>query len=88
MLTDLQRWTLGVAILMAVALAVAAQDQRPPVFRNGVTFVNVDAYPRRDGSLVEGLRAEDFQIFEDGKPQKVSARIRSATPPTWRRGSS
>jgi VWFA-related protein len=28
-------------------------------------------YPRRDGHLVEGLRAEDFQVLEDGKPQTV-----------------
>lgn len=55
----------------AFAVAAGAQDQRPPVFRGGVTFVNVDAYPRRDGRVVEGLRAEDFQVFEDGKPQKV-----------------
>ena len=47
------------------------QEPSPPVFRGGVNFVNVDAYPRRDGHVVEGLRAEDFQVLEDGKPQKV-----------------
>jgi len=48
-----------------------AQDQRPPVFRGGANFVYVDAYPRLDGRLVEGLRADDFQIFEDGTLQKI-----------------
>jgi VWFA-related protein len=43
------------------------------VFRGGATFVNVDVYPRRDGRIVEGLRTEDFQVFEDGKPQKIEA---------------
>lgn len=58
--------------LAAVAvLSVSAQQQPPPVFRGGVTLVNVDVYPRRDGRLVEGLRQEDFQVLEDGKPQKV-----------------
>lgn len=47
------------------------QDQRPPVFRGIANFVHVDVYPRQDGKLVEGLVADDFQIFEDGKLQKV-----------------
>ena len=33
----------------------------------------VDAYPLKDGKIVEGLTAEDFQVSEDGKPQKVEA---------------
>ena len=44
---------------------------RPPVFRAGANFVVVDAYPRKDGRLVQGLTKDDFQIFEDGKPQAV-----------------
>ena len=42
-----------------------------PTFRGGVNFVSVDVYPRRDGRVIEGLTAADFQVFEDGKPQKV-----------------
>jgi len=33
--------------------------------------VTVDAYPLRDGKVVEGLSAGDFVIREDGVPQKV-----------------
>ncbi|MEO8070607.1 MAG: VWA domain-containing protein [Acidobacteriota bacterium] len=51
--------------------AQTGQAPAPPVFRGGTTFVYVDAYPRRDGHVVEGLTADDFQVFEDGKPQKV-----------------
>ena len=47
------------------------QQQRPPVFRGEAVLVTVDAYPQRDGKIVEGLKAEDFQILEDGKPQAV-----------------
>jgi VWFA-related protein len=49
------------------------QTPSPPVFREGTTFVSVDAYPRRDGQLVEGLTGADFQVFEDGVPQAVEA---------------
>ncbi|MCC7044750.1 MAG: VWA domain-containing protein [Acidobacteria bacterium] len=66
-------------LLMVSAFVVRAQQpqapetQAPsqPVFRGGVEFVSVDVYPRRDGKFIEGLRAEDFQIFEDGAPQAI-----------------
>ncbi len=53
------------------AQSASAPQERPPVFRGGVNFVSVDAFPRRDGKVVEGLTKDDFQILEDGKPQKV-----------------
>jgi VWFA-related protein len=47
------------------------QEQQPPVFRTQANFVRVDAYPTRNGQPVLDLQAEDFEIFEDDKPQKV-----------------
>ncbi len=47
------------------------QTARPPVFRGAANLVYVDVYPRRDGRFLDGLRPQDFQVFEDGKPQKV-----------------
>src|SRR5262249_36393858 len=41
------------------------------VFRGGAVLVTVDVYPQRDGRIAEGLTASDFQILEDGKPQKI-----------------
>ena len=48
-------------------------SQQPPVFRGGVNFVSVDAYPRRDGTFVDGLRKEDFEVLEDGTPQAIES---------------
>ena len=45
--------------------------QQPPRFRVDANFVRVDAYPLRDGKPVLDLKAEHFEIFEDGVAQKV-----------------
>ena len=47
------------------------QGQQPPVFRAGANFVRVDAYPTADGKPVMDLKQEDFELSEDGVPQKV-----------------
>jgi VWFA-related protein len=57
--------------------ATPAQDavqQPPPVtFRAEVNYVEVDARVLdAQGKFVPGLSANDFQLFEDGKPQKVT----------------
>ena len=48
-----------------------ASTQKPPVFRGGTNLVTVDAYPTHGGRVIEGLTKDDFEIFEDGKPQAV-----------------
>jgi hypothetical protein len=70
----------GVAV---VALAVqsasgqgqAQAPQQPPItFRAEVNYVEVDArILDREGKFITGLQAADFQVFEDGKPQKITA---------------
>jgi VWFA-related protein len=73
--------TIAFAGVAAVAVSGAAQSTQPPptaaqqrpVFRGGTHFVRVDAYPTQDGKIVEGLEAEDFEILEDGKPQKIDS---------------
>lgn len=45
------------------------QDSQP--IRVDTSLVRVDVYPTRDGRVVPGLQAADFEILEDGVPQKV-----------------
>jgi VWFA-related protein len=71
----------GVAVVAALAVQPASGQgqapapQQPPVtFRAEVNYVEVDARVLdREGKFITGLEAADFQVFEDGKPQKVTA---------------
>jgi hypothetical protein len=57
--------------LVATSRQTPPPQQKPPVFRAGVNLVQVDAYPSRDGKVVEGLTAADFEVREDGKLQTL-----------------
>lgn len=83
----------GTLVLCADAPRAQTPAQNPqqpaPVFKANTSFVQVDAYPTKDGKIVEGLTAKDFQLFEDGKPQTIDAfefiRIEPNTPEAMRR---
>ena len=52
--------------------AQAQGQQPPPTFRTGVNFVRVDVIVTdRDGKPVDDLTEPDFEVSEDGKPQKI-----------------
>jgi len=63
----------ALAVVMTATGRASQQTalQERPIFRGGANVVTVDAYPRREGRIVEGLTAADFEILEDGKLQKV-----------------
>ena len=66
----------GVRLLAVFATAllpatVAAQAQ-PPVFSSRIDLVHVGVTVLdRDGNLVTDLTRDDFEVFEDGRPQEV-----------------
>ncbi|HXW06373.1 MAG TPA: VWA domain-containing protein [Vicinamibacterales bacterium] len=78
---------LGAPLLLAQAPSPGQPAPRPagqPPIRTGVNLVRVDVYPSKDGAPVMDLRAEDFEVFEDGAPQRLESFehvvVRSAGP--------
>jgi VWFA-related protein len=62
--------------LMFVAGRPLAGQQSPqpaaPVFRSTVNLILVDVVARdKKGAVVKGLTADDFQLVEDGTPQRI-----------------
>jgi len=59
----------SLAILCLTAATVSAQNV--PVFSGGIEVVQVDVSVLRDGKLVEGLQARDFEVRDNGVLQAV-----------------
>src|SRR5438874_6956658 len=60
--------------LMAPAVIAQQTEQPPLTFRVEANFVEVDAFVSdAAGKPITDLRAGDFQLLEDAKPQMVSA---------------
>jgi VWFA-related protein len=62
------------ATVLLVAQAGLKAQQTPPsvTFQVEVNYVDVDAIVTDEmGNFVSGLTRDDFEVFEDGKPQKV-----------------
>lgn len=83
MLLFLRRSLISVAVLLFSCgnhLAIAAAQQSPtnssqsPTLRTNTRLVVVDVVATDNkGQPVPDLKAEDFAVFEDGKPQTISA---------------
>jgi VWFA-related protein len=80
-MTSHRPWTRPVAAGIAVGLlltpALPLRAQEPPAESFGETIqvnvVNLDVFVTdKQGKPITGLRKEDFQVFEDGKPVEIS----------------
>ncbi|HEX3704246.1 MAG TPA: hypothetical protein VHU82_13015 [Vicinamibacterales bacterium] len=50
----------------------APDAQQPPLFKAGINFVRVDVIlTDKAGNPVSDLQPGDFEVLEDGKPQKI-----------------
>jgi VWFA-related protein len=63
----------ALGLLLAVSIQAQAPQTPPSVtFQVEVNYVDVDAIVTDDsGNFVSGLTRDDFEVFEDGKPQKL-----------------
>ena len=65
------RIALSLIVAAGVALAGPAVAQQP-TFQTTVNYVDVDVtVTDAQGHFATGLTLDDFQVFEDGKPQKI-----------------
>jgi VWFA-related protein len=61
-------------LLLALQAGLTARAQAPPsvTFQVEVNYVDVDAIVTdQNGNFVSGLTQDDFEVFEDGTPQKI-----------------
>jgi VWFA-related protein len=59
--------------LLVAALFGLAQPEQRPLFRVSTDAVQVDVFARLDGRAVAGLRASDFEIYDDGVLRPVDS---------------
>src|SRR5262245_39319260 len=65
---------LSASLAVSVASGQSPPPQPTPTFKAAVEYVEVDTLVvDRNGLFVRNLTKDDFRIFEDGKPQKISA---------------
>jgi hypothetical protein len=68
------RAVIGVCSMAALAVTVFGQgsDQPPrPTFRTEANYVRVDVFPTRDDQPVPDLRQDEFEVLDEGVPQKI-----------------
>lgn len=62
-------------VFLGALMTVGLQAQQPdrPVFRSGVEMVTINAVVRdQKGRVVGNLKRSDFQLFDNGRPQKIT----------------
>jgi VWFA-related protein len=69
-------WTVAMA-MVASPLGGRAQEAASPTYvlkvDSNIVLTNVIVRDKKTGAVVKGLKASDFTILENGKPQKISS---------------
>src|ERR1043166_7312866 len=62
-------------LVAGAASAPPEREQQPtppqPTFRTEANYVRVDVYPTRDNAPVMDLRQDEFDVLENGVPQRI-----------------
>jgi VWFA-related protein len=62
----------GQTLTAALAAQTASPAPPPVIFKVETSYVDVDAIVTdKQGNIIPGLTKDDFELFEDGKPQKI-----------------
>jgi VWFA-related protein len=67
-------------VFACVAGVVTTSAQQQPVYRTSVEGVSVTVSVRKSGAPVAGLAVADFEVFDNGVPQKISTFTVEALP--------
>ena len=69
-------------LLVAAAAAQQEPPQRPPTFKSSVQLIEVDARVfDEQGNFVSTLTKDDFEVLENGVPQRIDAMFLVSGPP-------
>jgi len=64
---------ISLSLFVLAPIALAAQDDATATFRMDVKLVNLFVnVTDKTGAIVGGLGKDDFQVFEDARPQKIA----------------
>jgi len=58
---------------VAVAQQAAGDGPSPLKVQSEIVLTNVVVRDKKTGEVVKGLKASDFTVLENGKPQKISS---------------
>lgn len=73
--------TVLLSLLSALPLRCQTQEQAPSVIHVDVNLVLVDATVKtKAGKIMDGLKKQDFELREDGKPQDIQIFSRDELP--------
>ena len=64
---------LALVVLLCAVSPTLSQTQSDDVVRITTNLVQVDVVVTKKGKPVKDLKAEDFEIFEDGKVQTITS---------------
>ena len=61
-------------VFLVAVLGAQQPEQQPPTFKSGVQLVEVDVRVfDKEGRFIPDLTREDFELLEDGAPQRIAA---------------
>ena len=68
-------------LFLTLIFQAGGQTRRAPLFRSSARRVVVDVFVSQNGRPVSGLTAGDFQVLDDGEPQKGVTLLNTADEP-------